>query len=382
MSTVELRGFTWRHAGRRKAALHNVNLRITHGERVLLLGPSGSGKSTLLAAVAGVLAADSGEQTGQVLIDGIDARDRRARVGIVFQDPRSQLVMARAGDDVAFGLENRGVPHEEIWPRVDKALSTVGFRYGLDRPVETLSGGEQQRLVLAGALVAEPSVLLLDEPTANLDPSGAAAMRDGLRQALDHRDTTVILVEHRVTPVLPLVDRVIALDTDGTILADGDPDTIFADHGDTLAAQGAWVPGQPPMDQRPGPGAGAALLTAEDLGLWYSTADQPALTGANLEIRAAELLAVTGANGSGKSTLALLLGGLARPRTGAVRAGPELNRRSRRPVHRWRATELATRIGSVFQDPEQQFITPRVRDELKPRTGRPIAPERIDDLLE
>lgn len=127
MSAVELRGFGWRHAGRKAWAVRGVDLRVEAGERVLLLGPSGAGKSTLLGALAGLLAEDSGEQEGTVEVDGLDPRKARERVGIVFQDPETQLVMARCGDDVAFGLENRGVPADEIWPRVDEALRRVGF---------------------------------------------------------------------------------------------------------------------------------------------------------------------------------------------------------------------------------------------------------------
>src|SRR6266545_4272521 len=123
--TVELCGFSWRHAGRRAWALRGVDLRVERGERVLLLGPSGAGKSTLLAALAGLLAEDSGERAGEIRVDG--------RVGILFQDPQTQLVMARAGDEVAFGLENLGVPAEALWPLVDAALTRVGFRYGRDR---------------------------------------------------------------------------------------------------------------------------------------------------------------------------------------------------------------------------------------------------------
>src|SRR3954465_12214518 len=146
MAEVELRGFGWRHAGRRAWAVRDVDLRIGHGERVLLLGASGAGKSTLLAALAGLLPDDSGEAAGTVEVDGLHPRKARERVGIVFQDPQTQLVMARSGDDVAFGCESRGVPAEEIWPRVDEALRRVGFPYPRDRPTAALSGGEQQRL--------------------------------------------------------------------------------------------------------------------------------------------------------------------------------------------------------------------------------------------
>ncbi|MBF9134223.1 ABC transporter ATP-binding protein, partial [Plantactinospora sp. S1510] len=249
MSAVELRGFGWRHAGRRAWAVRDVDLRVEHGERVLLLGASGAGKSTLLAALAGLLAEDSGEQEGTVEIDGLDPRKGRERVGIVFQDPETQLVMARAGDDVAFGLENRGVPAAEIWHRVSEALHRVGFPYGLDRSTAALSGGEQQRLALAGVLALRPGLLLLDEPTANLDPAGAALVRDAVATAVD-ADSTLILVEHRVSEALPLVDRVVVLEPGGGVRADGTPEAVFATHGPALAAAGVWVPGPPPAPRR------------------------------------------------------------------------------------------------------------------------------------
>ena len=188
---------------------------------MLLLGPSGAGKSTLLAALAGLLPEDSGESEGTVEIDGLDPRKARERVGIVFQDPQTQLVMARSGDDVAFGLENRGVPAGEIWPRVGDALDRVGFPYPITRPTAALSGGEQQRLALAGVLALRPGLLLLDEPTANLDPAGAALVRDGDRAGPPDRDTTLIIVEHRVAEALPLVDRVVVLEPGGGVRADG-----------------------------------------------------------------------------------------------------------------------------------------------------------------
>ncbi|MBO4210968.1 ATP-binding cassette domain-containing protein, partial [Micromonospora echinofusca] len=206
-------------------------MRIEAGERVLLLGPSGAGKSTLLAALAGLLPEDSGEREGHVEVDGLEPRKARDRVGVVFQDPESQLVMARCGDDVAFGLENRGVPADEIWPRVDEALARVGFPYPRDRPTAALSGGEQQRLALAGVLALRPGLLLLDEPTANLDPAGAALVRQAVTTALSP-DTTLILVEHRVTEALPLVDRVVVLQPGGGVRADGPPEQVFAAHGD------------------------------------------------------------------------------------------------------------------------------------------------------
>jgi energy-coupling factor transport system ATP-binding protein len=380
MSAVELRGFGWRHAGRRAWALRDVDLRIEHGERVLLLGASGAGKSTLLAALAGLLAEDSGEQAGIVEIDGLDPRKARERVGIVFQDPQTQLVMARAGDDVAFGLENRGVPTAEIWPRVREALARVGFPYDLRRPTAALSGGEQQRLALAGVLALRPGLLLLDEPTANLDPAGAALVRTAIRTAVD-ADTTLILVEHRVAEALPLVDRVVVLEPGGGVRADGPPATVFAAHGAELVDAGVWVPGPPPAPRRAASPPGEVLLTADRLGL------PPRLAPTDLTVRAGEALAVLGPNGAGKSTLALLLGGLLRPGTGRLAATPALaGRHAERPPHRWRAPVLARRIGSVFQNPEHQFVAATVRAELAlgpTRTGRSAAEIAtiVDDLL-
>ncbi|GLZ01350.1 ABC transporter ATP-binding protein [Actinoplanes sp. NBRC 103695] len=360
MSEVVLRGFGWRHAGRRAWAVREVDLRIAHGERVLLLGPSGAGKSTLLAALAGLLPDDSGESAGGAEIDGLEPRKAREHVGLLFQDPQTQLVMARSGDDVAFGPENRGVPGKDIWARVSDALDRVGFPYPITRPTSALSGGEAQRLALAGVLALRPGLLLLDEPTANLDPDGAALIRRALTQAVD-RDTTMILVEHRVAEALPLVDRVIVLEPGGGVRADGPPAAIFAELGDQLAAEGVWVPGRPLPQHKAVLPPGASLVRAE-----HATF-QHRLRPVSLEAHEASILAVTGPNGAGKSTLALLLGGLLRPTSGTIWAAPGGE------PWTWRARDLASRIGSVFQDPEHQFITSRVRDEL--------AGSRVDELL-
>lgn len=407
---VELRGFGWRHARRRAWAVRGADLVIEPGERVLLLGPSGAGKSTLLAALAGLLPEESGEQEGSVLVG--NAPPGPGRAGILFQDPQTQLVMARAGDDVAFGLENLGVPAGAIWPRVRQALDTVGYPYSLDRGTDALSGGEQQRLALAGVLAMRPPLLLLDEPTANLDPAGATLIRTALRAALTDRGTTLVLVEHRVADALPLVDRVIVLSPGGAITADGDPATVFARHGDELAAAGVWVPdglrpatptgpagrallSGPALPARRHRSAGDTLLVAEGLGYTHPAADQPALSDVDLTVAAGQALAVLGPNGAGKSTLALLLGGLLRPTAGTV----DMSWVSPAAPHKWPAAMLAASVGSVFQNPEHQFVTGRVRDELalgprrvaayrKTRRGRksgvPVVADidgRVDELL-
>jgi len=363
-SAVSVRGWGWRYAGRRAWACRGVDLELAPGERVLVVGPSGGGKSTLLHGVAGLLDTETAaEREGEVLVDGRPAALARRGTGMLFQDPESSLVMARAGDDVAFGLENSGVPRAQIWPRVDAALQTVGFPYGRDRSTTALSGGEQQRLALAGALVRGPALLVLDEPTANLDPAGTRLVLEAVERVLEATGATLLMVEHHVGAALRLVDRVVVVEPGGGVVDDGPPAEVFGHRGRSLSARGVWVPAPwgpaPPARRRTGR-VGDVRLAADGLTLRYPGADAPALAPTDLGLRAAEAVAVTGPNGSGKSTLAVLLAGLVRPTAGAARLtdSPEL------PLHRWRARQLCRRVGTVFQDPEHQLLTARVDEEL------------------
>ncbi|MGH2418387.1 MAG: ABC transporter ATP-binding protein [Candidatus Limnocylindria bacterium] len=385
---IEARGWGLRHPGRREWALRGLDLTIEPGERVLLLGASGAGKSTLLTALAGLFDPGVVETEGELLVDGRHPREARDRSGLLFQDPESQIVMGRAGDDVAFGLENRCVPTGGIWPRVDAALAAVEFPYGRDRPTHALSGGEQQRLALAGTLALQPGLLMLDEPTANLDPDGAAEVRSVLGRVLDRLGATFVLVEHRVDESLPLVDRVVVLEAGAGILADGPPHAVFRDHGQRLADAGVWIPNQPPAApprrDRPAP---ETLVIAEHTSFRYPGSQMDAVAGVDLVLRSAEALAIVGPNGSGKSTLNLMLAGLLRPRTGSVISGEALAAgRGHEPIALWPAHELARRVGTVFQDPEHQFLAASVREELMlgPRRiglDTAAAGRRADDLL-
>lgn len=379
-AVIEARGWGARYTGRTAWAVRGVDLMIEEGERVLLVGRSGGGKSTLLHGVAGLL--DRGvatEREGGLAVGGrvADGSD----VAVLFQDPESQLVMARSGDDVAFGLEEHCVPTAEIWPRVHEALATVAFPYPSDHPTSALSGGEKQRLALAGVLALRPRVLLLDEPTASLDPQGAHDLYEVLGR-LD-RKTTLILVDHHLGPATALVDRIVAVDGERGIVIDGPVATVLRDRRAELEALGAWLPDAAPITPLAEAGVvGNELVGAEGIGFRYPLAEREALADAVASLREREVLAITGPNGSGKSTLLLILGGLLRPQRGKVRAD-RVDARSPEPW-RWPATALARRFGSVFQDPDHQFLATSVRDELRlgPRLQGHRDTRRADLLLE
>jgi energy-coupling factor transporter ATP-binding protein EcfA2 len=386
-AAVEARGWGWRHASRLAWAIDDVTLRIEPGERVLLLGASGAGKSTFLHGLAGVLGGDEeGESRGALLIDGLPAASARGRSGMVLQDPDSQVILARVGDDVAFGCENLGMPREEIWPRVREALDAVALDVPLDRPTKALSGGQKQRLALAGALAMRPGLLLLDEPTANLDPDGVTEVRDAVGRVLKATGATLVVVEHRVDVWLPLVERVVVLGAGG-VLADGAPEAVLGARGEELARAGVWVPGIPPaMPPTPAHEPGEMLLATRSLAVARVRGTTVA-DGIDLDVRAGEVLAITGRNGAGKSTLGLTLAGLIPPAGGEVVASAPLAAGAGPAPVRWRSRELLTRIGTVFQDPEHQLLARTVRDELEvgPRAlglDPAVAAERVEELLE
>jgi energy-coupling factor transporter ATP-binding protein EcfA2 len=407
---VRARGWGWRYATRRAWAVRGLDLDVEPGEMVLLLGPSGSGKSTLLAGLAGLLDAGddgTGEEEGALLLDGVPARGARraavvagqARTGLLLQDPLSQTVLARCGDDVAFGLENHAVPRAEIWPRVEAALRGVAFPYGTSHPTGSLSGGERQRLALAGVLALQPGLLLLDEPSAMLDEPGARMLREQVGAVLAATGATCVLVEHRLAGWAELADRVVVLEPGGGARAQGAPARVFADHGADLAARGVWVPGRTPLPvparTPPAPGAaraGEVLLEARGVGANRRSRARaglpPVVADVDLAVAAGEVTCVLGDNGAGKSTLALTLAGLEPPAAGEVVAAPALVAGARSPhPYRWHPRELVTRIGTVFQEPEHQFVAATVAAELSvgPRragVSEPAVGARTRELLE
>ncbi|MGY4709203.1 ABC transporter ATP-binding protein [Mycolicibacterium sp. CBM1] len=385
---VTARGWGWRHAGRARPTIDGLDLTIEAGQRVLLLGPSGAGKSTLLHGLAGLLGgSEDGSETGELLVDGAPPARRRHRIGMVLQNPDAQVILPRVGDDVAFGMENFGVSRDEIWPRVRESLAAIGLDLALQHSTSALSGGQKQRLALAGVLAMAPGLILLDEPTANLDPAGVAEVRDAVAAVVRRTGATLVVIEHRTSVWLPVVDRVVVLGEDGAIAADGPAAETISRERDRLTHAGIWVPGDPlPRLQRDRKPDGDTALVAAGLGIGQPAAP-PLPHTLDFTIPQGATTVITGPNGAGKSTLALTLGGLLPARYGSLSATAALapSGRKREPI-RWRSRELLTRIGSVFQDPEHQFLTGRVRDEiaLGPSALRLPAAEiskLTDDLL-
>ena len=385
------RGWGWRHAGRKNAALSDVDLDIAPGERVLVLGPSGSGKSTLMGGLAGLLGgAEEGEATGTLTVDGVAPAQARGRVGLLMQDPEAQVVLARVGDDVAFGMENLGVAREEIWPRVENSLEAVGLSVPLDHSTTELSGGQKQRLALASILAMGPGLLLLDEPTANLDPSGVAEVRAAVETVVERTGATVVVVEHRVDVWASLVERVIVV-ADGAIAADGPLREVLAQQGEALRERGIWLPGDdvaaevgPAPEVAPASSEAAPIARVADLTIGYA-ADAPVRSGIDLTIERGVSTCIVGVNGAGKSTFALTLAGLLPPLEGAVEV--ETSDGTRGDPHEWSSKQLLGRMSMVFQEPEYQFLAATVAEELAigPRAAgmseEEIAP-LVDEHLE
>jgi len=364
-------GFTYRGAA--GPAFREVSFELTAGRCLLVVGPSGSGKSTLGLAIAGLVPGEvPGEVTGSLTVDG--------RAGIVFQDPGSQLVMERVEDEVAFGLENLGWSRDAMAARVPEALAEGGL-VGLERRrSHRLSGGQQQRLALAGVLAPNPGILVLDEPTANLDPTGATAFFERLGALVAARMTTTVLIEHRVDAAWPLADLVLALDRSGLPIDAGAPVDVLARSGERMATEGIWLPtavvkaprsrratkaaARPAEQTVPGarataapPAAGPSILVADGLRFGYER-DVPVIRDLSLRIGVGERVALLGPNGGGKSTLGRLLVGLLRPDHGTV----DLDGHD---PSRLAPAELARLAGYVFQDPEAGFLAETVESEVR-----------------
>ncbi len=342
------------------------------------MGASGSGKSTLLAALSRTL--PEGGDSGSLLVEGPGAGGSSARIGLVQQEPEGNIVMERVGDDVAFPLENAAVLPAQIWPDVLGALDAVGLDVPRDRDTSRLSGGEQQLLAVAAATVAGPHLLLLDEPTANLDPAAAAAVLVAVEAVRMTHGCTVVVVEHRVEAWLSRADRVL-LAEGGSVLdiAPTDLAAHFASRPDSAARvwlDHAHLPVRIPVIEPAG-----VVLMAQGV----TVAGR--LPATDLAVGTGEVVALTGPPGSGKSTLLACLAGLLAPSAGTVRVCSVPGDRVRADPWRWPSAEIAGTFGVVFQNPEHQFVSGRVIDEVKhglvgAGVPDPEATQRATQMLE
>jgi energy-coupling factor transport system ATP-binding protein len=396
---ASLKDVTYTYPGRGTPALRNVSLQFGAAEVVLVLGGSGSGKSTLLRALNGLVPHfHGGSFAGRVLVAGKDTRSTRPKdlagiAGLVFQDPENQAVMATAEREIAFGLENLGMKAEMITRLVEESLISLGLSRLRRAELATLSGGELQKVALAAVIAMQPQLLLLDEPTSQLDPVSSEELLAAVRRLAEDTGATILLAEHRVERCLHLATRVIYME-DGAIVADGEPQSFarWAAHerrellppvtrlfarrlnGHLPQAEPEELPMTvkdarrlldsvpqaphlvPSASAAPRSAAGAPVLEVRGLVAGYPP-DDPVLDRVDLTLRAGELVALMGENGAGKSTLVRHLNGLARPLAGSVRLlGRNLSGLS--------VAEAARDCAVLGQNPNAYFVRDTVAEEI------------------
>jgi len=425
---VRVRGLAVTHDGARIATPADASFDIAPGEVVLLLGPSGSGKSTLTLTLNGLIPHSvPATLTGTVTVAGLDTRQATVaqlstHVGMVFQDPDAQLVTGTLLDEVAFGPENLRMPVDEVLARAEAALRRVGLWERRHDNPDILSGGGRQRLAIACALAMGSPLLVLDEPTANLDPRGIGEVYAALADVVADGERAVLLVEHNLDAAVSFVDRVVVLDGRGRVFADGTVDEVLRRRADELHELGVWLPVSTlaalrlrragfrldplpltpeelhdALERTPAPAPATAgssrssserseinrtptapLISARGLTLRRGRAE--VLHGIDLDIARGEFVAVVGANGAGKTSLIQALAGVVAPPRGTVRVdGIDVGRADSRT--------LARHIGFVFQNPEHQFLAQTAFDEIAHGLRRQRLPEsevrrRTEELLE
>jgi len=398
MSILSFHEVSYWYPGTKEPCLSGLNLSIEPGELVLLSGQSGCGKSTLLHCIKGLLPKlYGGRMAGRIEIDGRDTEpltviDMATEVGLVMQDPDTQLCNLFVRDEVAFGVENLLLPREQCLEQVQRAIDQVGLGELADRQVFQLSGGQKQRVAIASVLAMDTPIILLDEPTANLDNRSGREIFQ-LVAELRSQGKTILLIQHELDELAAVADRLVIL-SQGRIAASGAPRAVFSEYEDRLTMQyGVGLPQVVaaalktrsvfPFERLPlspaefaaGVTAGpkpdasaqaqdeahaahaAPIIQAEALSYRYPGMKSPAILEASFQIQEGEVVAICGKNGSGKSTLARLLVGLLKPTSGIVRLG-EKN------IAKMSAHELHGSTGYVFQFPEDQFLTDAVDREI------------------
>ncbi|MFC4023558.1 ABC transporter ATP-binding protein [Oceanobacillus longus] len=390
---VEVRDLSLRFETNQKDILSNVNFELGQGESVLLLGPSGCGKSTLTSCLNGLFPRElDGEMHGDIFIDGKKTSNYRSgelskQVGVVFQDPETQFCMLTVEDEVAFGLENIGVSYEEMEAKIDQSLALVQMLDFKESTIASLSGGQKQKLALACILALEPSLLILDEPTANLDPIATKDLIQTIKKLKVKIPFGLIIIEHKLDGWTDLAERCLLLNRDGETFYDGSLRNAIKDNRQQLIEQGIWLPNvaQYLMKNKPElkdlpltveefsehpsrwghieleaakldfPGSNTPIL--ETRAIFWSANKQDIVKDVSLPFYEGEFVAIVGANGSGKTSLSRILAGIQKPTSGSILVkGNALNE--------WKESLLRQEIGYVFQNPEHQFITNTVYDEV------------------
>lgn len=394
-----VRDVSVKHEDAPRSRPDGLSFTVSKGEVVLLLGPSGSGKSTLALALNGLIPHDiPAECSGEILVSGISTAngsvaELSACVSMVFQDPDAQLVTGTLLDEVCFGPENLELPVPEILHRAEWSLRQVGLWGRRQENPDRLSGGGRQRLAIACALAMQSPLIVLDEPTANLDPSGIADVYQTLREVVADGERAILLIEHNLDAAIDLVDRVVVIDSSGQLAIQGTVDEVLRGRSEELVRLGVWLPvatlaarqlasaevhfERLPLTPRE---LSRSLDACQQLpalnvtqqmrsetlesegfvrvaGLSVSRKKRQVLRDVSLELERGAFLAIVGTNGAGKTTLLQSIAGVMKPPRGAVNlAGldPALVQ----------MRELARTIGFVFQNPEHQFITHTVTEEL------------------
>lgn len=364
---------SFRYRDRQGAAIHTISFEAKPGEVLLIAGASGCGKTTLIRAINGLIPRSyKGEMSGRVLVFGEEVKDWKLsqisqKIGTVLQDPERQILGTKVLNEVAFGLENLGMPREEIFLRVDEALEFLKIPHLRSRETFNLSGGEKQKVALAGILAMRPSILLLDEPLASLDPASAQDTLDAVRTLAD-QGLSVLMVEHRVEDVLRIHPERVMFMSDGYVRYLGDAaglskvvnyrevklpaeDIVERAKLDPAPAEIKILPGVTSSQIKK-----ETLVKFEDVTFGYDV-DRKVLHGLNLEIHRGDVIAVLGPNGAGKTTFVKHAIGLLKPMSGRVLVDGHDTRDAS-------VAQIARMLGYVFQSPSHMLFAPTVHDEL------------------